>query len=88
MPPIPIEEDRVAFFEQGAASHAILPLPEFQTRYAGMGLQAAPKNKPLVDPNAKSAATTIIILSLAVAPTFRPPPAPRSRCGQLRAKVR
>ena len=83
-----IEDDRVAFFEQGAASHAILPLAEFQSRYAGMVLQATPKNKTLVDLNAKSAATTIIILSLAVAPKFRPPPAPRSRCGQLRAKVR
>ena len=53
-----IEEDRVAFFEQGAASHTILPLAEFNSRYAGMVLQVAPKNKPLVDPDAKSAATT------------------------------
>ena len=52
-----IEEDRVAFFEQGAASHTILPLAEFQSRYAGMVLQAAPKSKPLVDPDAKSAAS-------------------------------
>ncbi len=53
-----IEEDRVAFFEQGAASHAILPLAEFQVRYAGLVLQATPKTKPLIDPDAKSAAGT------------------------------
>ena len=53
-----IEEDRVAFFEQGAASHTILPLAEFESRYAGRVLQATPKNKPLADPDAKSAATT------------------------------
>jgi subfamily B ATP-binding cassette protein HlyB/CyaB len=53
-----LEEDRVAFFEQGAASHTILPLAEFQARYAGMVLQATPKNKPLVDPDAKAATGT------------------------------
>lgn len=52
-----LEEDGVAFFEQGAASHTILPLAEFELRYTGMLLQAAPKNKPLVDPDAKSAAS-------------------------------
>ena len=30
-----IEEGRVAFFEQGASGHAILPLAEFESRYAG-----------------------------------------------------
>ncbi|MGH8768889.1 MAG: peptidase domain-containing ABC transporter, partial [Burkholderiales bacterium] len=52
-----IEKDRVAFFEQGTAGHTILPLAEFELRYAGMVLQAAPKNKSLVDPDAKSAAS-------------------------------
>jgi subfamily B ATP-binding cassette protein HlyB/CyaB len=52
-----LEEDRVAFFEQGTAGHTILPLPEFELRYAGRVLQATPKNKPLADPDAKSAAT-------------------------------
>ena len=51
-----IEEGRVAFFEQGATGHTILPLTEFESRYAGMVLQATPKNKPLEDPDAKSAA--------------------------------
>ncbi len=50
-----IEEGRVAFFEQGAVGHTILPLAEFESRYAGMVLQAAPKTKPLVDPDAKAA---------------------------------
>lgn len=52
-----IEEDRVAFFEQGTAGHTILPLAEFELRYAGRVLQATPKNKPLADPDAKSAAS-------------------------------
>lgn len=52
-----LEEDRVAFFEQGSASHTILPLAEFELRYAGMVLQATPKNKPLLDPDAQSAAS-------------------------------
>jgi len=51
-----IEEDRVAFFEQGAAGHTILPLTEFEARYAGMVLQATPKTKPLADPDAQGAA--------------------------------
>ena len=38
-----IEEGRVAFFEQGTASHTILPLAEFESRYAGRVLQATPK---------------------------------------------
>jgi subfamily B ATP-binding cassette protein HlyB/CyaB len=50
-----LEEDRVAFFEQGAAGHTILPLAEFELRYAGMVLQATPKTKPLADPDAKTA---------------------------------
>ena len=52
-----LEEDRVAFFEQGASGHTILPLAEFESRYAGRVLQATPKNKPLIDPDAKSAAS-------------------------------
>lgn len=52
-----IEEGRVAFFEQGAGAHTILPLAEFESRYAGMVLQATPKTKPLLDPDAKSATT-------------------------------
>ena len=51
-----IEEDRVAFFEQGQPAHTILPLVEFESRYAGMVLQATPKNKPLIDPDAQGAA--------------------------------
>ena len=51
-----IEEGRVAFFEQGTASHTILPLAEFESRYAGMVLQATPKTKPLADPDAQGAA--------------------------------
>ncbi len=51
-----IEEGRVAFFEQGASSHTILPLAEFESRYAGMVLQATPKTKPLADPDAQGAA--------------------------------
>ena len=51
-----LEEDRVAFFEQGASGHTILPLAEFESRYAGRVLQATPRNKPLTDPDAKSAA--------------------------------
>jgi subfamily B ATP-binding cassette protein HlyB/CyaB len=52
-----IEEGRVAFFEQGTAGHTILPLAEFELRYAGRVLQATPKNKPPADPDAKSAAS-------------------------------
>ena len=51
-----IEEGRVAFFEQGAASHTILPLAEFEARYTGRVLQATPKTKPLADPDAQGAA--------------------------------
>ena len=52
------EADRIAFFEQGASAHTILPLAEFEARYAGQVLQAALKDKPLVDPDAKGAAAT------------------------------
>jgi subfamily B ATP-binding cassette protein HlyB/CyaB len=52
-----LEEGHAAFFEQGEACHTLLPLAEFALRYAGMVLQAAPKNKPLVDPDATSAAS-------------------------------
>jgi subfamily B ATP-binding cassette protein HlyB/CyaB len=51
-----IEEGRVAFFEQGQPAHTILPLAEFEARYAGMVLQATPKAQPLVDPDAQGAA--------------------------------
>ncbi|HEX7955220.1 MAG TPA: ABC transporter transmembrane domain-containing protein, partial [Burkholderiales bacterium] len=51
-----IEQDRVAFFEQGQRAHTILPLAEFETRYAGRVLQATPKSKPLADPDAQGAA--------------------------------
>ena len=51
-----IEEGRVAFFEQGQPAHTILPLAEFEARYAGMVLQATPKTKPLIDPDAQGAA--------------------------------
>jgi subfamily B ATP-binding cassette protein HlyB/CyaB len=51
-----IEEGRVAFFEQGQPAHTILPLAEFESRYAGMVLQATPKNKQLADPDAQAAA--------------------------------
>ena len=51
-----IEEGRAAFFEQGTASHTILPLAEFESRYAGRVLQATPKTKPLADPDAQGAA--------------------------------
>ena len=51
-----IEEGHVVFFEQGQPAHTILPLAEFESRYAGMVLQAAPKTKPLADPDAQSAA--------------------------------
>ena len=53
---IHIEEGRVAFFEQGQAAHTILPLSEFEARYAGIVLQATLKNKPLVDPDAQGVA--------------------------------
>ena len=51
-----IEEGRVAFFEQGQPAHTILPLAEFESRYAGRVLQATPKTKPLIDPDAQGAA--------------------------------
>jgi subfamily B ATP-binding cassette protein HlyB/CyaB len=51
-----IEEGRVALFEQGRPAHTILPLGEFESRYAGMVLQATPKNKPPIDPDAQGAA--------------------------------
>ena len=51
-----IEEGRVAFFEQGQPAHTILPLAEFEARYAGMVLQATPKTKPLIDPDAQGVA--------------------------------
>ncbi|HKB83751.1 MAG TPA: hypothetical protein VKD04_11170 [Burkholderiales bacterium] len=51
-----IEEGRVAFFEQGQPGHTILSLAEFESRYAGRVLQAVPKTKPLVDPDAQNAA--------------------------------
>ena len=51
-----MEGDRVALFEQGQASHTILPFREFEARYAGQVLLAAPKEKPLTDPDALSAA--------------------------------
>ena len=51
-----LEEDRVAFFEQGKAGHTILPLAEFQLRYAGMVLQATPKSKAITDPDAGTSA--------------------------------
>ena len=51
-----IEEGRVAFFEQGQPAHTILPLAEFEARYAGMVLQATPKEKPVADPDAQGLA--------------------------------
>ena len=51
-----IEEGRAAFFEQGQAANTILPLAEFEARYAGMVLQATPKTKPPIDPDAQGAA--------------------------------
>jgi len=50
-----MEGDRVALFEQGQASHTILPFREFEARYAGQVLLAAPKEKPLTDPDAAGA---------------------------------
>ena len=51
-----LEEGRVAFFEQGRPANTILPLAEFEARYAGMVLQAAPKTQALIDPDAQGAA--------------------------------
>jgi subfamily B ATP-binding cassette protein HlyB/CyaB len=51
-----VEGDRVALFEQGQASHTILPFSEFEAIYAGQVLLAAPKEKPLTDPDALGAA--------------------------------
>ena len=47
-----VEGDRVALFEQGQSSHTILPFSEFDARYAGQVLLAAPKKKPPTDPDA------------------------------------
>ena len=52
-----MEGDRVALFEQGQASHTILPFREFEARYAGQVLLAAPKKKPLTNPDAPGAAS-------------------------------
>ncbi|MEO8166494.1 MAG: ABC transporter transmembrane domain-containing protein, partial [Betaproteobacteria bacterium] len=51
-----IEEGRAGVFEQGTSAHTILPLVEFEARYAGMVLQATPTTKPLIDPDAQGAA--------------------------------
>ncbi len=51
-----IEDGRVALFEQGTSGHTILPLAEYEARYAGMVLQATRKNKPPADPDAQDAA--------------------------------
>jgi subfamily B ATP-binding cassette protein HlyB/CyaB len=51
-----IEDGRVAFFEQGQRAHTILPLAEFEARYAGRVLRVTPKIKPLTDPDAQGAA--------------------------------
>ncbi len=49
-----IEQDRVAFVEQGQSGHTILPSSEFAARYTGRVLLATPKQKALVDPDAPS----------------------------------
>jgi len=51
-----VEDDRVVLFEQGQARHTILPFSEFEASYAGQVLLAAPKEKPLADPDALGAA--------------------------------
>jgi len=51
-----VEGDRVVLFEQGQASHTILPFSEFEASYAGQVLLAAPKEKPLADPDAHGVA--------------------------------
>src|SRR6185295_8172770 len=51
-----IEQGRVAFFEHGQPAHTILPVSEFEARYAGMVLQATPKDKPHADPDAQGSA--------------------------------
>ena len=48
---IRMEDGRVAFIEQGKSGHTILPLSEFEARYAGFVLRAMPKEKPLADPD-------------------------------------
>lgn len=53
-----VKGDRVALFEQGQATHAILPFSEFEAIYAGQVLLAAPKEKALTDPDALGAAGT------------------------------
>ena len=50
-----MEGDRVALFEPGQASHTILPFSEFKAIHAGQMLLAAPKEKPLADPDALGA---------------------------------
>jgi subfamily B ATP-binding cassette protein HlyB/CyaB len=50
-----IEEDRVAFFEQGQPGHVILPFSEFAARYAGRALFAEPRQASLTDPDSGSA---------------------------------
>lgn len=50
-----VEGNRVAFFEQGHAGHAILPFAEFAAQYAGRILQATPAQKPAADPDAHGA---------------------------------
>ncbi|HWQ38411.1 MAG TPA: peptidase domain-containing ABC transporter [Burkholderiales bacterium] len=51
-----LEEGRVAFLEQGQPGHKILPLGEFAARFAGHVLRAAPKEKPVEDPDSPAAA--------------------------------
>lgn len=46
-----MEEGRVAFVEQGQPGHTILPLAEFEARFAGVVLSAIPKQQPVVDPD-------------------------------------
>lgn len=48
---IRLEEGRVAFIEQGQPGHTILPLAEFEARYAGFILNAMPQQTPVVDPD-------------------------------------
>jgi ATP-binding cassette, subfamily B, bacterial HlyB/CyaB len=46
-----VEDDRVAFFEQGRPGHSILSFAEFQARYLGLVLQASPRRKAVSDPD-------------------------------------
>jgi ATP-binding cassette, subfamily B, bacterial HlyB/CyaB len=50
-----VEDGRIAFLEEGQPGHKILPLSEFEARYAGFVLRAAPKDRKLSDPDAPSA---------------------------------